>query len=84
MRTTKFHRIDKFPYVSLENSSDYNRTTSEFDKTASRYLYMALCPLFVGYIIYSLFYESHKSWYSFILSSLVGFIYIFGFINMCP
>lgn len=28
--------------------------------------------------IYSLMYEKHKGWYSFILSSLMSFIYMFG------
>lgn len=54
------------------------RTTEEFDKTATRYLYYALCPLLVGYTIYSLLYLEHKGWYSFTISTLVGFIYLFG------
>jgi phosphate/sulfate permease len=41
-------------------------------------------PLVIGYAIYSLIYKTHKSWYSWILSSLVGFIYTFGFIMMTP
>lgn len=35
-------------------------------------------------MIYSLIYQEHKGWYSFILSTLVGFIYMFGFIMMTP
>ncbi|CAG8688894.1 35419_t:CDS:10, partial [Racocetra persica] len=31
-----------------------------------------------------LVYNSHKSWYSFILTTLVGFVYAFGFIMMTP
>ena len=60
------------------------RTTEEFDKTACRYLYITLIPLLAGYTIYSLVYEEHKGWYSFSISTLVGFIYLFGFINMTP
>lgn len=41
-------------------------------------------PLVIIYAAYSLIYETHKSWYSWILSSLVGFIYTFGFIMMTP
>ncbi len=36
------------------------------------------------YSIYSLYYKTHKSWYNWILNSLVGAVYMFGFILMCP
>ena len=35
-------------------------------------------PLLVGYAIYSVVYEEHKSWYSYIVGTLVGFVYAFG------
>ena len=80
LKTTKFHyRADgKFPYISLEHKKSYSLTTEEHDKQATRYLYMILLPLFICYLVYSLIYEDHKGWYSFLLSSCVGFIYIFG------
>ncbi len=31
-----------------------------------------------GYAIYSLYYEDHKSWYSWVLGSLTGCVYTFG------
>jgi len=34
--------------------------------------------------VYSLIYERHRSWYSFVISTLVGAVYTFGFIMMCP
>lgn len=49
-----------------------------------RYLSYVLYPLVIGYAIYTLIYETHKSWYSWILNSLVGAVYTFGFILMCP
>jgi len=49
-----------------------------------KYLSWVLYPLVVGYSIYSLLYETHKSWYSWVLGSLVGTVYTFGFIMMCP
>lgn len=49
-----------------------------------RYLSYALYPLYVAYAIWSLVYEEHRSWYSFVLSSVVGAIYVFGFLAMCP
>ena len=49
-----------------------------------RYLSYVLYPCVLGYAIYALIYEKHTSWYSFILNSLVGAVYTFGFILMCP
>lgn len=43
-----------------------------------------MLPLFFCYLIYAIIYQEFKGLYSFILEALVGFIYIFGFINMTP
>ena len=48
------------------------------DKDATKWLYISFIPLFIGYSIYNLIYNEHRGWYSFILESLVGFIYVFG------
>lgn len=61
-----------------------NKQTKQYDADAMRYLSYALYPLVIGYSIYALMYKTHKSWYSWILSSLVGAVYMFGFILMCP
>jgi len=58
--------------------------TREHDMQAMRYLSWILYPLLFGYAVYSVIYDTHKSWYSFILSTLTGCIYTFGFIMMCP
>jgi hypothetical protein len=49
-----------------------------------KYLSWALYPLLIGYAIYSVLYESHKGWYSWLVSTAAGFIYTFGFIAMTP
>jgi len=41
-------------------------------------------PLVAGYSIYSLNHDTHKSWYSWLLGSVVGCVYMFGFIMMTP
>lgn len=41
-------------------------------------------PLLLAYAIYSVYYDSHKSWYSFIISTLVGSVYAYGFLMMLP
>ena len=58
--------------------------TKQYDAEAMRYLSYALYPLVIGYAVYALLYESHRSWYSWVLNSLVGAVYTFGFILMCP
>lgn len=74
-----------FPYLSIKDRASYsNNPTKEYDRTAMRYLSYALYPLVIGYSIYALMYETHKSWYSWLLGSLVGAVYLFGFILMCP
>ncbi|KAL8898869.1 MAG: hypothetical protein Q9207_006490 [Kuettlingeria erythrocarpa] len=35
-------------------------------------------------IAFSLLYETHKSWYSFIITTLVGSVYAYGFLMMVP
>ena len=49
-----------------------------------KYLGYVMYPLILGYSIYSVYYHEHKGWYSFILNTAVGIIYVFGFIQMTP
>ncbi|KXZ49948.1 hypothetical protein GPECTOR_18g106 [Gonium pectorale] len=75
----------RFPYISLKDRATYsNKETKRYDAEAMKYLSYALYPLVIGYSIYALMYKTHKSWYSWVLSSLVGAVYMFGFILMCP
>eukprot|EP00667_Euglena_gracilis_P007003 EG_transcript_7062 len=72
------------PVLRLEDRESYASETKEYDDIAMRYLGRALAPLFAGYVVYSLLYQKHKGWYSFVLNTLVGGIYMFGFIMMTP
>lgn len=82
-----------FP-LRLHDRETYSQRTKEFDQQAFRYLGWASIPLVFGYSIYSLTYNTHKNWYSqeipthsrysWILASLTGFVYTFGFIMMTP
>lgn len=84
-KASKLIRTDSFPYFRLEDTESYIKSkTRELDAEAMKYMSYAMYPLAFGYAIYSLFYKDHKGWYSFILNTLVGFIYIFGFIQMTP
>ncbi|CAO3702787.1 unnamed protein product [Rhizopus stolonifer] len=58
--------------------------TAKYDAIAFKYLIWAAYPLLGGYAVYSLLYDEHKSWYSYVLKTLVEFVYMFGFITMLP
>jgi len=77
-----------FPYkIAFEDKHKLSETeekTKEYDAVAFRYLYMVAVPLLGAYAVYSLMYDTHKSWYSFIISTLVGSVYAYGFLMMVP
>ena len=49
-----------------------------------KYLGYAMWPLVACYTVYSVVYNEHKGYYSFFLNTVVGCIYVFGFIQMTP
>merc|ERR1719312_896079 len=74
-----------FPRIRLDDRKEYlDSGSKEFDRMAFNYLGMALFPLGFGYCIYSVIYNEHKGWYSFVLGSCYGFLLTFGFIMMTP
>ena len=64
--------------------SETEKKTEEYDQIAFQYMYMVAVPLVIAYAIYSLMYDTHKSWYSFIITTLVGSVYAYGFLMMVP
>ena len=46
--------------------------TKAHDEEAMAYLGRVIAPLAVGYASYSLLYNEHKSWYSWLLRAVVG------------
>ncbi|TPX10898.1 uncharacterized protein E0L32_008104 [Thyridium curvatum] len=76
------------PYrVSFEDKHKLSETeekTKEYDEIAFKYMYMAGVPLLVAYAVYSLYYDTHKSWYSYVITTLVGSVYAYGFLMMVP
>jgi hypothetical protein len=73
------------PRIQLEDKKDYEDSgTKEFDRMAFNNLGMLCFPLAFCYCIYSVIYNEHKGWYSFILGSMYGFLLTFGFIMMTP
>ncbi|ORZ40862.1 cleft lip and palate transmembrane protein 1-domain-containing protein [Catenaria anguillulae PL171] len=90
-RATKFH-IDYtnrmygiVPRISLGDKKSYTKSrTKEFDDEAFKYMQYLMYPLLAAYAVYSLVYNEHKSWYSFVLNTLVGAVYTFGFLQSLP
>ncbi|KAF9436689.1 hypothetical protein BGZ76_003223 [Entomortierella beljakovae] len=71
-------------FDTSEPLTDLESKTKEYDEEAFKYLTWAAFPLLGSYAVYSVLYQEHKSWYSFVVSTLVGFVYTFGFIKMTP
>ncbi|KAG7447533.1 cleft lip and palate transmembrane 1 [Guyanagaster necrorhizus] len=64
--------------------SEDEKKTQEYDKLAFRYVSYAAIPLLAAYTVYSLVYNTHKGWYSFVISTLTSFVYMFGFAQLVP
>ncbi|KAI9245316.1 cleft lip and palate transmembrane protein 1-domain-containing protein [Sporodiniella umbellata] len=75
--------IPKLKHQPKETTEEEDET-AKYDAIAFKYLIWAAYPLLGGYAVYSLLYDEHKSWYSFVLKTLVEFVYMFGFITMLP
>ncbi|KAF8204690.1 cleft lip and palate transmembrane protein 1-domain-containing protein [Pholiota molesta] len=74
----------KFDIRDKHVLSEDEKKTQEYDKLAFRYVSYVAIPLLAGYTVYSLIYESHRGWYSFIISTLTSFVYMFGFAQLVP
>ncbi|XP_059656256.1 uncharacterized protein LOC132303146 [Cornus florida] len=78
-------RSGRIPMLRFRDRESYaGNKTKEYDDLAMKYLSYVLFCLVACSSVYSLMYERHKSWYSWILSSLTSCVYMFGFIMMCP
>lgn len=73
--------------VSFEDKkqlSEDEKKTQEYDRLAFRYVSYFAIPALAGYTIYSLLYETHRGWYSFVVTTLAQAIYMFGFVQLVP
>ncbi|KAH9977754.1 cleft lip and palate associated transmembrane protein [Lactifluus volemus] len=64
--------------------SEDEKKTQEYDKLAFRYVSYVAIPALAIYAVYSLIYETHRGWYSYIISTLTSFVYMFGFAQLIP
>ena len=79
-----FKLASDYPFLSWHVADSYSGDTQEHDAVATTHLLYVMMPLIVGYSAYSLLHNAHKSFYSWALGSLVGFVYAFGFMMMTP
>ena len=71
--------------TALTKKSDTSSSeTDEIDAVGFHYLSLALYPLVAMWAIYSLVYQQHKSWWSWVINALANGVYTFGFIAMTP
>ena len=81
----RFYWKGNVPVLRIRDRATYSTSkTKEYDDIAMKHLMVILYPLVAGYAAYSLIYETHKSWYDWIITSLTNFVYLFGFISMTP
>ncbi|CAB3992829.1 cleft lip and palate transmembrane 1 [Paramuricea clavata] len=74
----------RIPTLQFGEKTSQEKETEAFDSQAMKYLSYPLYPLVVIGALYSLIYQPHKSWHSWVIRSLVNGVYVFGFIFMLP
>lgn len=84
----KVHKVIPIDWKKLRLKSvtltKVEKETRQYDAEIMRYLSYLLYPLcFVG-ALYSLVYDTHRSWYSWLIHNLVNGVYAFGFLFMLP
>ncbi|XP_041988090.1 cleft lip and palate transmembrane protein 1 homolog [Aricia agestis] len=85
VKVNREERIFGFPKLTFTDKGSYvESSTKQYDMLAFRYLSWACFPLLLGYGVYSLLYQEHKGWYSFVLNMMYGYLLTFGFIMMTP
>ncbi|XP_044063868.1 cleft lip and palate transmembrane protein 1-like protein isoform X2 [Siniperca chuatsi] len=70
--------------LHVNKLDEEERKTVEYDTQASRYLSYLVYPLCISGAIFSLAYLRQKSYYSWLINSLVTGVYAFGFLSMAP
>ncbi|KAM7420445.1 hypothetical protein PAMA_014931 [Pampus argenteus] len=70
--------------LHVNKLDEEERKTVEYDTQASTYLSYLVYPLCISGAIFSLAYLRQKSYYSWMINSLVTGVYAFGFLSMAP
>lgn len=72
------------PTLLFGKLNESEKRTEEYDTLAMKYLSYLLYPLCIGGAVYALVFLRYKSWYSWVINSLVNGVYAFGFLFMLP
>ncbi|KAI4817485.1 hypothetical protein KUCAC02_010882 [Chaenocephalus aceratus] len=72
------------PSFLFGKMDESERRTEQYDTLAMKYLSYLLYPLCIGGAVYALVFQRYKSWYSWLINSLVNGVYAFGFLFMLP
>uniref|UniRef100_A0A8C5A2B4 Lipid scramblase CLPTM1L n=1 Tax=Gadus morhua TaxID=8049 RepID=A0A8C5A2B4_GADMO len=72
------------PTLMFGKLDESEKRTEEYDTLAMKYLSYLLYPLCLGGAVYALVFLRYKSWYSWVINSLVNGVYAFGFLFMLP
>ncbi|KAG1948368.1 cleft lip and palate transmembrane protein 1-like protein [Pimephales promelas] len=72
------------PTFLFGKQDESEKRTGEYDTLAMKYLSYLLYPLCLCGAGYALVFVKYKSWYSWIINSLVNGVYAFGFLFMLP
>ncbi|CAK6967571.1 lipid scramblase CLPTM1L-like [Scomber scombrus] len=70
--------------LHVNKLDEEERKTVEYDTKASRYLSYLVYPLCISGAIFSLAYLRQKSYFSWMINSLVTGVYALGFLSMAP
>lgn len=71
-------------HSAAARKQDLTALTIESDRIATRTLGTVLLPFVVGYTLYSLVFEEHLGWYSWLITSASSAVYALGFVLMTP
>ncbi|XP_008295637.1 cleft lip and palate transmembrane protein 1-like protein [Stegastes partitus] len=80
----KIQLLCKSNKLHVNKLDEEERRTVEFDAQACRYLSYLVYPLCISGAVFSLAYLRQKSYYSWLINSLVTGVYAFGFLSMVP
>ncbi|GAA5886202.1 hypothetical protein JCM6882_004297 [Rhodosporidiobolus microsporus] len=64
--------------------SEDEKKTQEYDKLAFKWVAWGVTPFLIGWTVYSLLYQTHRSWYAFTIQTLTSFVQAFGFVQLIP
>jgi len=76
-----FKGLIPYPYLV---SRAKREKVDNFDSVAMKYLAAGFLPIIAAYSIYSLSFDCHKGWYSYVLATCASCVYSMGFILMTP